>query len=70
MVDTSPYIMDAPVDNYPEQVFFHELNADKNKNTFCALVNAEGNLAIKLSFPGMNCLILHSGKVSVPVTML
>ena len=50
MVDTSPYIMDAPVDNYPEQVFFHELNADKNKNTFCALVNAEGNLAIKLSF--------------------
>jgi hypothetical protein len=50
MADSSPYVMDAPVDNHPEQVFFHNLCADEDNNTFCALINADGTLAIKLSF--------------------
>ncbi len=44
------FVMDAPRDCYPEQVFYHNLNADAHGNTFCALENAKLGIALKLSF--------------------
>ena len=48
--DSDLFVMDAPRDCYPEQVFYHELAADEAGNTFCALKNSKLGLALKLSF--------------------
>ena len=48
--DTDPFVMDGPVDNQPEQVYYHELGCDKKGDTFCALVNKEKKLAVCLHF--------------------
>lgn len=48
--DSSLFVMDAPKDCYPEQVFYHDLAADEQGNTYCALKNSKMNLALKLSF--------------------
>ena len=44
------FVMDAPRDCYPEQVFYHDLAADAAGNTYCALKNSKRGLALKLSF--------------------
>lgn len=43
-------VMDAPVDNAPEQVFTHKLIADKDGNTFAALVNDTLQMGVLLEF--------------------
>jgi len=48
--ESNLFVMDAPRDCYPEQVFYHDLAADKAGNTFCALKNSKLGLALKLSF--------------------
>lgn len=48
--ESSLFIMDAPRDCYPEQVFYHDLTADQYGNTFCALKNSRLGVALKLSF--------------------
>ncbi|MCE5188571.1 MAG: aldose 1-epimerase family protein [Eubacteriales bacterium] len=48
--DSDLFRMDAPRDCYPEQVFYHDLAADREGNTFCALKNDRLGLALKLSF--------------------
>ena len=44
------FLVDAPRDCYPEQVFYHDLAADATGSTFCALKNSKIGLALKLSF--------------------
>lgn len=48
--ESNLFVMDAPRDCYPEQVFYHDLAADEAGNTFCALKNSKRGLALKLSF--------------------
>ena len=48
--ESNLFVMDAPRDCYPEQVFYHDLAADETGNTFCALKNSKLGLALKLSF--------------------
>lgn len=48
--ESNLFRMDAPRDGYPEQVFYHDLAADREGNTFCALGNDRLSLALKLSF--------------------
>lgn len=43
-------IMEAPKDNEPEYVFFHELAADEEGNTFAAVVNEKLGMGIRISF--------------------
>lgn len=42
--------MEAPADNEPEYVFLHELAADREGNTFAAVINEELGLGIRLEF--------------------
>ena len=48
--ESNLFVMDAPRDCYPEQVFYHDLKADESGNTFCALKNSRLGIALKLSF--------------------
>ena len=48
--ESNLFVMDAPRDCYPEQVFYHDLKADESGNTFCALKNSCLGIALKLSF--------------------
>jgi len=48
--ESNLFIMDAPKDCYPEQVFYHDLAADREGNTFCALKNNRLGIALKLLF--------------------
>ena len=48
--ESNLFVMDAPRDCYPEQVFYHDLQADESGNTFCALKNSRLGIALKLSF--------------------
>lgn len=42
--------MEAPVDNEPEYVFLHKLAADKEGNTFAAVINERLGIGIKIQF--------------------
>ena len=48
--ESNLFVMDAPQDCYPEQVFYHDLKEDESGNTFCALKNSCLGIALKLSF--------------------
>ena len=48
--DTDWATMDAPVDNLPEQVYYHDLQADKTGGTFAAMVNDALGLAFVLRY--------------------
>lgn len=42
--------MEPPADNEPEYVFFHKLAADKEGNTFAAVVNESLGIGLKIQF--------------------
>lgn len=42
--------MEKPADNEPECVFIHELSADKEGNTFAAVINERLGIGIKIQF--------------------
>lgn len=42
--------MEAPVDNQPEYVFLHRLAADREGNTFAAVINESLGIGIRISF--------------------
>lgn len=48
--DTKWNVMDAPVDNQPEQCYYHDLAADAQGNTFSAMVNDKLSLAFVLRY--------------------
>jgi len=48
--ESNLFVMDAPQNCYPEQVFYHDLVADSAGNTYCALKNSKLGLALKISF--------------------
>lgn len=42
--------MEAPKDHEPEYVFLHEMTADKDGNTFAAVINRELDMGIKIEY--------------------
>ncbi len=47
-------IMEPPVDNAEEYVFYHKLAADENKNTMALMVNKEKSIGLSIEFNQKN----------------